>query len=109
MLSFKEYLFESQGHGLTMFDIDDTLFTTDNKVHVVKGGQTIRKLNAAEFNMYKRGPGEQYDYTISANTLQTVLDGETIKRYDAFYELLIAFIVGLAMIVLVRYLAYWII
>ena len=44
-----------------MFDIDDTLFTTDNKVHVVKGGQTIRKLNAAEFNMYKRGPGEQYD------------------------------------------------
>ena len=53
--------------------------------------------------------GEQYDYTISANTLQTVLDGETIKRYDAFYELLIAFIVGLAMIVLVRYSAYWII
>ena len=53
--------------------------------------------------------GEQYDYTISANTLQTVLDGETIKRYDAFYELLIAFIVGIAMIVLVRYSAYWII
>ena len=53
--------------------------------------------------------GEQYDYVISANTLQTVLDGETIQRYDAFYELLIAFIVGLVMIILVRYSAYWII
>ena len=53
--------------------------------------------------------GEQYDYVISANTLQTVLDGETVQRYDAFYELLIAFIVGLAMIILVRYSAYWII
>ena len=63
MLSFKEHLFEAQGHGLTMFDIDDTLFTTNNKVHVVKDGQVIKKLNAAEFNMYEKGPGEKYDYT----------------------------------------------
>ena len=63
MLSFKEHLFEAQGHGLTMFDIDDTLFTTNNKVHVVKDGQVIKKLNAAEFNMYQKGPGEKYDYT----------------------------------------------
>ena len=27
--------------------------------------------------------GEQYDYVISANSLQTILDGETIKRYDS--------------------------
>ena len=46
-----------------MFDIDDTLFTTNNKVHVVKDGQVIKKLNAAEFNMYQKGPGEKYDYT----------------------------------------------
>ena len=63
LLSFKEHLFEAQGHGLTMFDIDDTLFTTNNKVHVVKDGQVIKKLNAAEFNMYEKGPGEKYDYT----------------------------------------------
>ena len=63
LLSFKEHLFEAQGHGLTMFDIDDTLFTTNNKVHVVKDGQVIKKLNAAEFNMYQKGPGEKYDYT----------------------------------------------
>ena len=27
--------------------------------------------------------GEQYDYVISAQTLQTILDGKTIKRYDS--------------------------
>ena len=53
--------------------------------------------------------GEQYDYVISANSLQTILDGETIKRYDSLIELLIAFAVGLAMIILVRYTGYGII
>ena len=62
MLNLFTYLEEQDGSGLTMFDIDDTLFKTDNKVHVVKGGKVIKKLSAAEFNMYKRGPGEQYDY-----------------------------------------------
>ena len=53
--------------------------------------------------------GEKYDYVISANSLQTILDGETIKRYDSLIELLIAFVVGLAMIILVRYTGYGII
>ena len=53
--------------------------------------------------------GEKYDYVISANSLQTILDGETIKRYDSLIELLIAFAVGLAMIILVRYTGYGII
>jgi len=53
--------------------------------------------------------GEQYDYVISANSLQTILDGETIKRYDSLIELLIALALGIAMIILVRYTAYWII
>ena len=53
--------------------------------------------------------GEKYDYVISANSLQTILDGETIKRYDNLIELLIAFAVGLAMIILVRYTGYGII
>jgi len=53
--------------------------------------------------------GEKYDYVISANSLQTILDGETIKRYDSLIELLIAFALGLAMIILVRYTGYGII
>ena len=53
--------------------------------------------------------GEKYDYVISANTLQTVLDGETIVRYDSLVELIIAFILGIAIIFIVRYSPYWVI
>ena len=50
--------------------------------------------------------GEQYDYVISANSLQTILDGETVKRFDSLIELLVAFVAGLAMIIIVRYFGY---
>ena len=51
--------------------------------------------------------GEQYDYVISANTLQTVLDGETIKRYDSLIELMLAFAVGCVIILVCRFTPYW--
>ena len=53
--------------------------------------------------------GEQYDYVISANSLQTLLDGETITRYDSLIELMLAFAVGCVIIVLTRFAPYWII
>ena len=53
--------------------------------------------------------GEQYDYVISANTLQTVLDGTNIERYDSLVETIIAFVLSALMIVLIRYSAYWLI
>ena len=51
--------------------------------------------------------GEQYDYVISANTLQTVLDGETIKRFDSLFELMIAFFVGCVIVLVCRFTPYW--
>ena len=51
--------------------------------------------------------GEQYDYVISANSLQTILDGETIKRYDSFIELLLAFAVGCVIVLVCRFTPYW--
>ena len=51
--------------------------------------------------------GEQYDYVISAQTLQTILDGETIKRYDALLELLAGLVLGIAIILITRFLPYW--
>ena len=51
--------------------------------------------------------GEQYDYVISANSLQTILDGETIKRYDSFIELLLAFAVGCVIVLICRFTPYW--
>ena len=51
--------------------------------------------------------GEQYDYVISANSLQTILDGETITRFDSLIELLLAFAVGCVIVLICRYSAYW--
>ena len=51
--------------------------------------------------------GEQYDYVISAQTLQTILDGETIKRYDSLVELLAGLLLGITIILITRFLPYW--
>lgn len=56
-------IFESKVASLTIFDIDDTLFTTDTKVHVVKGGKRIKSLTPAEFNVYKVRNGESLDFS----------------------------------------------
>ena len=53
--------------------------------------------------------GEQYDYVISGQTLQTILDGETIKRYDSLIELLVGLILGILIVLITRFLPYWII
>ena len=53
--------------------------------------------------------GEQYDYVISANTLQTILDGETIQRWDFLYEIAVAFLLGCVIVLLCRFSPYWLI
>jgi len=63
MLSFKQHLEEqTRGMGLTVFDIDETLFQTQALIHVVKDGKTIRKLTNQDYNEYKLQPGETFDY-----------------------------------------------
>ena len=64
MLNYLEYIHEQrlEGNGLTIFDIDDTLFRTQSKVHVMKDGKSIKKLSPAEFNSYKLKSGEEFDY-----------------------------------------------
>lgn len=53
---------EAEGLGLTIFDIDDTLFRTTAQIKVVKDGRIIRSLNNQEFNTYKLQPGERFDF-----------------------------------------------
>ena len=62
MTNFKIYLEEQSGKGLTIFDIDETMFITKAKVKVVKDGKVIKKLDNQEFNTYKKKPGEEYDF-----------------------------------------------
>ena len=62
MENFSKYLAEGN-KGLTIFDIDDTMFTTKARVLVknVKGGKPIA-LTPQMFNKYKLKKGE-YQYS----------------------------------------------
>lgn len=62
MLNFKEYLIERAGKGLTIFDIDETMFKTKAQVHVIKDGKVIKKLDNQDFNKYKLKRGEDFDF-----------------------------------------------
>ena len=63
MISFKEFLNESQdGAGLTIWDIDETLFRTKARVHIVKNGEIIKTLGNKQYNTYHLLPGESFDF-----------------------------------------------
>jgi hypothetical protein len=47
---------------LVIFDIDDTLLHTTAQIKVIKDGTPIRSLTNQEFNNYKLGPGEEFDF-----------------------------------------------
>ena len=51
--------------------------------------------------------GEQYDYMLSASTLDTVLSGESIGRVDWLIETIIAFVLGAIIIILTRFTSYF--
>lgn len=63
MKSFYSFITEAaNGKGLTVFDIDDTLFHTFAMIKVMKNGKEIKQLTNQEFNTYKLKPGESFDF-----------------------------------------------
>ena len=52
--------------------------------------------------------GEQYESMLSASTLQTMIDGKQINRYDvsSFLELVLSFILGIVVILIARFTPY---
>lgn len=63
MLSFRNFIEEqARSKGLTIFDIDETLFKTRALVKVIKDGKVVRSLDNQEYNTYKLQPGESFDY-----------------------------------------------
>ena len=62
MVKFKTFLEEQAGKGLTMFDVDETMFITKAKVKVMKNGKVVKKLDNQQFNLYKKKAGEEFDY-----------------------------------------------
>ena len=66
MLTFLQYLAEEQAGGgsLHVFDIDETLFHTDARVHVKdKNGKIVQSLSNQEYNTHKLPPDHHYDYS----------------------------------------------
>ena len=58
-----EYIIEAAaGKGLTIFDIDETLFHTKAKINIKRDGKVVGSLNNVEYNNYKLKPGEEFDY-----------------------------------------------
>jgi hypothetical protein len=63
ILSFKQFINEAKdGKGLTIFDIDETMFHTKAKIKVTKDGKTLKSLDNQQFNDYELQPGEKYDF-----------------------------------------------
>lgn len=63
MKSFYSFITEAaNGKGLTVFDIDDTLFHTFAMIKLMKDGKEIKQLTNQEFNTYKLKPGESFDF-----------------------------------------------
>lgn len=66
--SLKNYMSDKLSVGGTysnrilLFDVDDTLIHSNAKIDVVKNGEVIKSLTPAEFNYYKLGSGEEYDF-----------------------------------------------
>jgi hypothetical protein len=48
---------------LSIFDIDDTLFTSESLIIVKKDNKVVHELTPAEFNSYKLKDGESFDYS----------------------------------------------
>jgi hypothetical protein len=51
-----------EGRMLSIFDFDDTLVKSLSWVYVIKDGKEIKKLDAAEFAVYKAKKGETFDF-----------------------------------------------
>jgi len=59
MIPFSQFL---KNNTLYVFDMDDTLFSTNTLVHVRdSSGKIVKSLNSAEFATHKLLPGQSYD------------------------------------------------
>ena len=70
---------DSKGMGLTIFDIDDTLFHTTAKIKVLKDGKVVRTLTNQEFNNYNLQPGEEFDFGEFRSAEKFAKESEPIK------------------------------
>jgi adenylate cyclase len=88
----------------------NTLSASSQDFSEFSGKTVIIALTAEGLSSIVATPlGEKYDYVLSASTLQTVLDGKQINRYDysLFLELIISLFIGMSIVILTRFTPYW--
>ena len=88
----------------------DTISASEEDFSEFAGRTVIIGITAEGLGSIVATPlGEQYDYQLSASTLQTVLDGDQINRYDysLLLELLVSVILGVLIVILARFTPYW--
>lgn len=69
----------TKSEKLLIFDLDDTLIRTSAKIWVMKDDEHIKTLTNAEYNDYKKKPGEWFDYREFNDP--KILSRETFTRY----------------------------
>ena len=90
----------------------DTISASEEDFSEFAGRTVIIGITAEGLSSIIATPlGEKHDYILSASTLQTVLDGEQINRYDysLFLELIISIFLGMSIVILARFTPYWVI
>jgi FMN phosphatase YigB (HAD superfamily) len=81
IILFKEYVENGfKDGGLTIFDIDDTLFHTTATINVKKDGKVIKNLTNQEFNTYKLGKGEEFDFAEFKNAEKFAKESQPIGK-----------------------------
>lgn len=83
MIKFKEFIAEDVSGSLSVFDIDDTLFSTTTQVLVKNGDKVVSKLTPAEFNVYKLKDGEEFDF---AQFRSSKVFADTAKPIDTVFK-----------------------
>ena len=59
METFNTFSEATRGQGLTIFDIDKTLFTSDTKINIKKDGKVVKR---GVSSYYRLKSGEEFDY-----------------------------------------------
>ena len=59
METFQTFAEAKGGLGLTIFDIDKTLFTSDTKINIKKDGKVVKR---GVSSYYRLKSGEEFDY-----------------------------------------------
>lgn len=67
-----------------VFDLDDTLVKSDVKTHVYRDGRFLTSLDAAQYNIFKKQPGDTFDMS-DFETLDgaiTYIMWPLLEKYD---------------------------